>query len=174
MLQVCDEQSPKIPYPRIVITEHGCDDLGDIKAWLETLEKTNGQSIRGWRTLDRQWTIWYGEDNQLTYYKMLTYLDAAVYAGSPVEAQLIFCWGDSGGWNNFRVDNAPEFLRRLEMYSGAVTPPPPPVEPPQPGSVLDIAALLALVEDVENDLTGAIGKIDNIHITLQQIKDALK
>jgi hypothetical protein len=149
MLQVCDELS--IPYPRIVITEHGCDDLGDIKSWLETLEKTNGQGIRGWRTLERQWATWYGDGIDATYYHMLTYLDAAVYAGSPVEAQLIFCWGDSGGWPNFRVDNAPELLRRLEMYSGVIVNPPPHDDPPPPDE-LDTATLLALVEDLQGTL----------------------
>lgn len=176
MLQVCDELS--IPYPRIVITEHGTDDLGDIKAWLETLQKTAPYtSIRGWRSLQQQWGNWFGGNAELTYYNMLTYLDAAVYAGSPVEAQLIFCWGDSGGWEQFRVDNAPELLRRLEMYAGTTTPPPiptPPDEPPQPGSVLDKAALLAMVEDVDNDVTAAIGYLENAHVTLAHLKDALK
>lgn len=168
ILQVCDELS--IPYPRIVITEHGADDLGDIGAWLNTLQKTAPYtSIRGWRSLENQWRAWYGDGMELTYYNMLTYLDAAVYAGSPVEAQLIFGWGDSGGWEQFRVDNAPDFQRRLEMYAGATLPPPPVVLPPPP-DVIDTTALLALVEDVENDIIGITRKLDAIYDAIKELK----
>lgn len=174
ILKTCDDLG--IPYPRIVVTEHGADDLGDIDAWLKTLQKTAPYtSIRGWRSLKNQWRDWYGDDIELTYYNMLTYLDAAVYTGSPVEAQLIFGWGDSGGWEQFRVDNAPEFQRRLEMYAG-VKPPvvvPPPIEQP-PANKLDKAALLALVEEIESDANDAGHKLDDIYTTLRQIKDALK
>lgn len=173
LLQACD--SLGIPYPRIVVTEHGTDDLSDIKPWLDTLQKTPPYpNIRGWRSLERQWQAWYDSGIDLTYYNMLTYLDAAVYAGSPVEAQLIFAWGDSGGWEQFKVDNAPELQQRLAMYAGA--PPPPVVTPPEPPpqNQLDTAALLTLVSDVEDELIYLVGSLSSMQKTISIIKDALK
>lgn len=95
LVQYC--QSVNIPVPRIILTEHGMDDVSDIKPWAQTLIQTPPYtSIRGWRSCENQWKAWYqaqGWTPQRAYFEMLKYADQTIYQGSPVEAQLLFCWG---------------------------------------------------------------------------------
>ena len=52
-------------------------------------------------------------------FEQLTYADRAIYQGSPVEAQLVFCWGHSSDiWDQFDVAEAREFHKLLVNYAG--------------------------------------------------------
>ncbi|MBZ0274616.1 MAG: hypothetical protein K8I60_00645, partial [Anaerolineae bacterium] len=112
--------------PRIIITEHGFDDVSDIKPWTETLKKTptfgnQGGNIRGWKTLEGQWGDWFGRLNwtaQRAYFEQLKYADQHIYQGSVVEAQLIFSWGHSADiWAQFDVADSRELHGLLEGYA---------------------------------------------------------
>lgn len=125
--------------PRIVLTEHGADDMSDIKAWLDTLQKTPPHgSIRGWRTLEAQWRAWWtGWTADRAYFEQLAYADRVIYAGSPVEAQLVFCYGaSSADWQQFNIETSGELLTRLEEYAKSELPPEPPPKPPAPGAYI--------------------------------------
>lgn len=134
--------------PRIVITEHGFDDVSDIKSWTETLVKTAtlgnlGGNIRGWKTLENQWNAWFGNLGWLresAYFEQLQYADRKIYQGSIVEAQLIFCWGHSSDiWQQFDIAETRTLHNRLVDYAEAPTPTPPgpPVGEP-PGETLPL------------------------------------
>lgn len=127
-----------IQVPRMIITEHGFDDLPDIKPWLNTLIKTSPYTqIKGWKTLQNQWAqnTWYsGTSIDKAYGEMLSWADDVVYfpAPSPVEAQLIFSWGDSGGWDSFDVSTATELQSYLVNRVKPVNPIPVPPDPIYP------------------------------------------
>lgn len=137
ILDAC--KTSNIQVPRMVITEHGFDDLPDIKAWLSTLQKTPPYTqIKGWKTLLNQWRQpnWYGAtDIEIAYGDMLNWADKVVYntAPSPVEAQLIFSWGDSGGWTDMDVSTATTLQNYLVSRPKPVPPnPQPPIPPTYP------------------------------------------
>ena len=119
--------------PRIVISEHGFDDLADMKAWTETLQKTPvegnpGGNIRGWRTLATQWQDWFKEPAEEAYFRQLRWADEHIYQGTVVEGQLIYCWGHSSDtWIQFDVAEAKTLHNRLVDYAGNDTPPPDPL-----------------------------------------------
>lgn len=119
--QACRDMG--IECPRIIITEHGMDDTSDIKAWLETLIKTPPfLNIRGWKSCVNQWAAWWpGWTAQRAYFEQIKQADKVLYAGSQVEAQLIFGWGDSGGWEAFDVQDADE-LHELLIAAQSVEP----------------------------------------------------
>ena len=51
-----------IDLPRIILTEHGADAMGDVDSWLKSLRMTSPyNTIRGYKTLENQWKIWYPE-----------------------------------------------------------------------------------------------------------------
>lgn len=134
--------SVHLPPPRIILTEHGADNLSDVKEWLDTLQKTSGYSdIRGWRSLETQWATWYaqkpGWSAQRAYFQMLQYLNDKVYKNTPVEAQLIFTWSSNPDWKSFDVSGAQEFQDLLEIAATTTAEmpkvdPPPETQPPQP------------------------------------------
>lgn len=134
MLATCKELG--IQPPRCLLTEHGADDMSDIKSWSETLPKTAPYtSIRGWRTL---WNAWRSFENNPAldvdryYADSLIYLDKTIYQDSVVEGQLIFSWGAKEQWAQFDISGT-DVPHHLLEYARAQTPtPPPPVEPPQP------------------------------------------
>jgi hypothetical protein len=109
----------KIAYPRIIITEHGFDDTSDIKPYLDGLRKTPPYTnIRGWKTLRNQWAAWWPMwDAEEAYFEQLKWANEALYKGTAVEAQLLFCYGNSGGWEGFQIDDAPELQRLLVEYA---------------------------------------------------------
>lgn len=124
-------QSIGLRPPRIVVTEHGFDDVSDIKSWTETLIKTNtpgnpGGNIRGWKTLENQWNAWFGSRKwspQRAYFEQLKYADQKIYRGSAVEGQLIFSWGHSSdAWAQFDIADAQDLHGLLRDYE-EVTPP---------------------------------------------------
>lgn len=105
--------------PRIILSEHGFDDTSDIKPWLDTLRKTSPYaSIRGWRTLVNQWRVWFPVWNaDQAYFEQLRWANETIYRDSPVEAQCLFCWGNSGGWEGFDLSGAGDFQKLLETYA---------------------------------------------------------
>ena len=115
-------QSIGLKPPRIILTEHGFDDVSDIKPWLNGLRVNNPYlNIRGWKSLQDQWSDWYGGRGwsaQRAMFEQLAWADRTIYQHSPVEAQCIFCWGHtSNEWEQFDVAEAHEFHSLLEAYA---------------------------------------------------------
>ncbi|MBL8165686.1 MAG: hypothetical protein JNJ61_27125 [Anaerolineae bacterium] len=110
--------------PRVIITEHGMDDLSDIKPWLQTL-KTDQRyhNARGWKSIAPQWAEWWAEwwpgwSPESAYFEQLRWANRVIYQNSVVEAQLIFSWGHSSPmWEQFDVAQATELQRLLEVYA---------------------------------------------------------
>src|SRR4029077_15940077 len=127
--------------PRIILTEHGFDDVSDIKPWLNGL-RVNGpyMNVRGWKSLQDQWSDWYGGRGwsaQRAMFEQLAWADRTIYQPSPVEAQCIFCWGHSSAeWEQFDVAEASEFHSLLEAY--AQEQPAPHAQPVAPVAVAPI------------------------------------
>lgn len=120
--------------PRIVLTEHGFDDVSDIKPWAERLLRDAPYlNVRGWKSLRSQWNAWFGGlawSPERAYFEQLAYADRAIYQQSPVEAQLIFSWGySSRDWEQFDISQAFEFQSLLENYARQGVPTPAPVVP---------------------------------------------
>ncbi|MBI5667389.1 MAG: hypothetical protein HZC41_05215 [Chloroflexi bacterium] len=108
--------------PRIVITEHGFDDVSDIKPWAESLARPgNYLNIRGWKSLQAQWPQWFsslGWSPERALFEQLAYADRVIYQNSPVEAQLIFSWGHSSpDWEQFDISQALELQQHLIQYA---------------------------------------------------------
>jgi|CXWL01.1.fsa_nt_gi hypothetical protein len=118
--------------PRIILTEHGMDDVSDIKGWAETLLKTPGYtSIRGWKSLKTWWQFQFPDwSPEQAYFEQLAWADRTIYKDSVVEGQCVFSWGhSSNNWDQFDVSEAGEFQKLMEAYAGSV---PPMIEPPPP------------------------------------------
>lgn len=133
MVQAC--QANKINPPRVVLTECGPDDVSDIKAWAEQQPKTPPYtSIRGWKSLTTAWHKFCPQwTAQQTLFETMSWADRAIYQGTCVEAELIFCWGHSSdNWDQFDVSQANDFHAMLENAARASTPNPPPVTTPDP------------------------------------------
>lgn len=108
--------------PRIIMTEHGFDDVSDIKPWLSGLRVRGPYlNIRGWKSLQDQWVDWYGGRGwsaQRAMFEQLAWADRTIYQHSPVEAQCVFCWGHtSAEWEQFDIAEATEFHSLLENYA---------------------------------------------------------
>lgn len=115
--KACQEMG--IECPKIVITEHGMDDTSDIKNWLDSLIKTEPYpNIRGWKSCANQWKAWWPSwDAQRAYFEQVKQPDSLIYKDSPVEAQLIFPWADSGGWGGLDVQEADEMHELMVEYA---------------------------------------------------------
>jgi hypothetical protein len=166
LLKYCDAQTPKIKYPRIVITEHGFDDV--FKSFQHPPIKVSKPYLnpRGWRTLVDQWADWYpGVDPGDVYAKQLLWADEKIYANTPVEAQLVFNYGNLGGnqpldpnnWFQTNVEGTSVAQRLREAAVVSVPPPPPPppivVTPPPPVVPPPTPAPAALTADEAMKLT---------------------
>lgn len=132
----------KIPPPRIVLTEIGQDDLGDMEAWVM---HRWGEKIRGFRTAFKAWGDLYGQwKEDEAYFNILKYLVENVWSTVPaIEGGCIFCYGHKDSqWAQFDVEGRSDFLRLLEQYANApaaipdkpnaVIPAPKPVPVPKP------------------------------------------
>lgn len=130
VVDTCAEQNIKAP--RVVITEHGFDDLSDIKSWLDTLVKTPGYAnIRGWRSLVEQWRAWWPSwSPERAYAEQLIYADRVIYNNPIIEGQLIFSYGASSEmWRQFDIEGAAELLLELERYAQNGDDEPMPAQP---------------------------------------------
>lgn len=137
--------------PQIIIGEFGADYLGDIDAWLRSLQSSQGQydTVDGWRDLLKMWSQWYpnvapGD----VYMRMAAYADQKIY-GADIVGINFFAYGNDGNWKQYQTN--PDLTPWLEAYKpGApvivpppivVTPPPPPPTT-QPPVVIDRSAEL--------------------------------
>lgn len=154
-----------IPMPRFALTETGFDYLGDIGAWLNTLDHSGFDGVNGWHTLRSQWAAWWGISGEQAYFEQLKYAAENLLIG--LEFALLFAYGDDGSWPNYNVANSalPALLEGLNT-----TPPPPPVPPTPPPDVLDTAALLALVEELENDAIELTRKLSTVYDAIKALK----
>ncbi len=143
LVKACAEMS--IQPPRIILTEHGMDDVSDIKGWANTLLRTPGyDSIRGWKSLRTQWQMWMPQWSvDRAYFEQLKWADEVIYKDSVVEGQCTFSWGHSSDlWEQFDVSEANDFQTALEAYAKeadvtqppVIEPPPPIVQPPAPSA----------------------------------------
>jgi hypothetical protein len=124
LINYCQQNG--IKPPRIVLTEHGMDDVSDIKEWAKTLEVNKPYlNIRGWKTLQSQWNKWYNPDGwsaERAYFEQLAWADRVIYRNSAVEGQCIFSWGHtSDEWEQFDVADASELQSLLETYAQQAT-----------------------------------------------------
>ena len=136
----------KLRWPRIVITEHGFDHMGDVSQWLNGLARNHNDYPRviGWMTLAQQWENWWrtnpGWSAEQAYFEQVAYADRVIYQGSAVEAQLLYCFGaSSSDWRHFNIQNAFNLQERLVNYArfnGQVTN--TPVEPPKPEKPVEV------------------------------------
>lgn len=125
-------QTNNIKPPRIILTEHGADDVSDIKAWAEGLQKTPPYtSIRGWKSLRNQWNAWFGANTlkwspERAYFEQLAWADRTIYQNSIVEGQCVFSWGHSSDdWEQFDIEEAGELQELLETYAAQQSQPKP-------------------------------------------------
>jgi hypothetical protein len=109
--------------PRILITEHGADDLSDVADWAKKFPLLDGfTKHRSWKSLGAMWAkLLPGRSTQQAFFENVNYLRTAVYNRFPnVEGQLIFTWTNNKDWKPFDVSEADEFMKLLEA-SVAVT-----------------------------------------------------
>lgn len=130
LIQYCN--SIGLRPPRVILTEHGMDDLSDIKFWTEKLKVKSGYlNIRGWKSLTDQWTEWYGGRGwspERAYFEQLKWADEVIYRNSIVEGQCIFSWGHSSNmWEQFDIAEAFELQALLEDYARGIVPTSAPV-----------------------------------------------
>lgn len=169
ILAACSQYG--IKSPRIVLTEHGADNLTDIAEWAQSLPKTPPYEVnRGWRSLWNAWRTLYGADLDVDrfYTDCLIYLDTAVYAryNGIVEGQLVYSLFASKQWEQFDIayTGIPQMLRD---YAGT-TPTPPPVEPPPdvPIPAPDYTKLensLRLMYDYVNHISDVLGDFNEAY-----------
>ena len=103
--------------PRILITEHGADDLSDVAAWAKQFPLPDGYSNhRAWKTLGPMWAkLLPGRSPQQAFFENVNYLKTAVYSHFPnIEGQLVFTWTSKAEWNQFDMSEAAEFMSLLE------------------------------------------------------------
>lgn len=130
------------PWPRVVITEHGLDRLGDVEPWLNTLQGT-GDRGRGWKTIRQQleaWCLPQGWNAERAYAEMLMAARREIYrpywkpaTREGIEAALIYGWGYvDRQWEPFDVSGALSLQAVLESYqeAGAPVTTPTPVQKP--------------------------------------------
>lgn len=174
LVQTCEAKG--IPVPRLLITEHGFDDVSDLKAWAQTLiHDIRYTTIKGWRTLEVQWGQWYQRGAEQAYAEQLLYADRAIYQGTAVEGQCIFCWADSGGWSTLDIQNAGELQDRL-VQASAQTPAEPPVVVPPPSvtPTVDYRVPLAELDKLITLRTAQQAAIQQEITSLTAIRDWMK
>lgn len=145
-----------IPLPRIIVTEHGADDVSDsnMEKWIAGLKLPLNRKLRDWKSCQEQWREWWPERSmERAYYEQLAYLDAELYAGTSVIGQQIFAFNPS--WPH-DVSGADE-LYDLILTGAANRPPAPLPEPaPEPTPIPvplppnDGAAIRAIIQRLEN------------------------
>jgi len=103
--------------PRILITEHGADDLADVAPWAKKFPLTPPyQNHRGWKSLREMWAkLLPGRSEEKAFFENVRYLNRAVYSHFPnVEGQLLFTWSSKNDWAQFDMSAANEFMTLLE------------------------------------------------------------
>lgn len=174
--------SQNIPLPRIAITEWGFDHLGDIDAWLKTLQMTAPYtSIRGWKSIKEQWAKWFvshGWSAERAYIEQLQYAFKTIYENTNVVGMAIFCaYLTNSDWEQFDISKADEFQKWHTAYATIVTPPPivipPIVTPPTPPAVKTVTIPLSLLISIRSELQGDVDILRREAIRLGTISDDL-
>lgn len=115
------------PLPQMIVTEGVIDNMGDIESYF-------GYKGDGYRLLAGKYSEWYpGKDigDVLADFHQWTWEKVYQPFGNVIGMH-IYCYGDASGinrWANYRVDNNPRYLERMEQYaeqSAYHTPIPPP------------------------------------------------
>lgn len=135
--------------PRIVITEHGIDRLGDMLGWMGKFQPSAPfNSLRGWKSWKNGLAkLLPNMSHEQAYFESVGYLDSHLYAGfSNVEAQLIYTWSSSPDWNDFDMSETAIFQALLERYVDSKVPTVP-IPPPAPTSVSVPIATLKMIRD---------------------------
>lgn len=115
LVKACEDA--KIPPPRIVLTEIGQDDLGDIEAWVM---HRFGEKVRGFKSALEVWHKVYPDwSEDETYFNILKYLVEKTWASLPaIEGGCIFCYGHvDNRWEQFDVEGRKDFLRFIESFA---------------------------------------------------------
>lgn len=172
-----------IPPPRIVLTEHGFDDMSDIKPWaLRQPQTPPYTSFRGWKSLENFWRVNYqvmGWTPQRAMFEQLAYADQVLYQGSPVEGQLLFCWGQTSDmWNQFDLSGATEFQKLVAEQPDAlplpIPPTPVPVPVPVPPTIPPLTeSELAAIKQAHTDLTDAASYTRRVSLEIAAFSDEL-
>lgn len=103
--------------PRILITEHGADDLSDVRPWAQKFPLSDGYpNHRSWKSLGAMWVrLIPGRSAQQAYFENINYLRTTLYSRFPnIEGQLVFGWTNSPDWKAFDMSEADEFMSLLE------------------------------------------------------------
>lgn len=123
----------KIAPPKCIVTECLFDTMNDVVTHF-------GMKADGWKTLQAKWTEWYplkpsgdvlADQHQWAWEK--AYAPCGFVVGMHV-----YTWNSaSDRWHNYRVDDNPEYLKRMVAYHPAPPipaplPPPPLPIPPKP------------------------------------------
>lgn len=119
----------KIAPPKCIVTEGVFDSMNDIVEHF-------GMKADGWKTLQLKWAEWYPLEhsgNVLADQHQWAWEKAYAPCGFVVGIH-VFTWGSaSDKWHNYRVDDNPKYLKRMEVYRpfavGIPTPAPIPVPP---------------------------------------------
>ena len=134
-------QEMGLPIPLTVITEAGADDLQDVEPWRESLVHTPPyEKIKGWRSLERQWSLWgaaYGWDARTYFLKGLESIRDVIYKPWPqVIGADLFVMGNNGdllwlGHNHWDTgENG--MMAKLETTNLKGQPPVPTTPAPEP------------------------------------------
>lgn len=160
--------------PRIVITEHGADDLADMKGWSSKFMPSGGRpNIRAWKTLAHMWDkLLPGMSLEQAYFENVSYLDDAVYKHFPnVEGQLLFTWSSNNDWIDFDLSTAGQFQGLLEAYATVTLPPIPPVVTPLPPVEKSVTIPLSLLVSIRQELQGDVDILRREALRLGTISD---
>lgn len=180
--QACQQVGLKPP--RLVLTEHGQDDVRDIEQWVG---HSVGIGIRGYKTLQDYWHKTYPEWTLgKTYYEMHKYLRNQMYAGSNVEGALFYCCGHiDPKWEGFDIEGselmslltADTFSPIRPTQEVAIVPnttptplpapqPAPIIEPPKPIEIKPIVTVTPggnyIVEPIEDRNWKFVFEVSNI------------
>lgn len=163
--------------PQCIVTECLIDTMNDISTNKDS--PFYGMKADGYKTLSDYWNkVYPGQDHGdvLADNQIWAWEKAYAPCGFVVGVH-VYCWGDASGgaqkWYNYRVDDNPRYLQRMEAYTAAAQPvaptlppvvTPPPVTNPPDNSV----AIKALIEEILNQL--ATVKLDMVNLTESVLK----
>lgn len=156
------DEYPNLPI-RIVMTEHGWDDLPDMK----TRQSPYGvfPSSYGWTNCVQAWRKIYGSGLDIGQFMALQvgYADKIIYpyGGNRVEGQLLYCYGTNDNrWKPFDLEPNVDFMTYLEALNTEVPATPTPTIPPVGNDDTQPIPVITDLQKFKNDLKFYI---DNWH-----------
>lgn len=103
-----------VPCPPLIVTEGFIDNMGDI-------ERLFGYKGDGWQMLAERWTtLFYKGRNAgdiLADYHIWSWEEVYALLGCVIGTH-VYTYGDANGWRwrNYRVDETPSYLKRMQEY----------------------------------------------------------